>query len=326
MIRPKWIREEQFSRKKSLGFSSILLLIWISCGEPALDTDTSNDESKTNTSDTDTGTDTDSATDAPCTTEVEQYCITRSQDQDGTVRFFYETRPSLQVALKFDLTKYSNYTTSHKLPLMMTLKADGKTEFFRLQVIDNTKPRTYSYTYDTRFGAYDAQHNHANYNLPFAANKSYRISQGYNGSFSHMGIFKYSLDFIMPVGEAIHAARGGIVIGAKQSSNEGGPTENFKDKANYVTILHNDGTIAEYLHLQQDGVSVSIGQQVAAGEAIGFSGNTGWSTAPHLHFHVLRMNREFSRETIATKFRLRDGSIAELKEGKTYTNPVAIGG
>ncbi|EKS00485.1 peptidase, M23 domain protein, partial [Leptospira mayottensis 200901122] len=53
-------------------------------------------------------------------------------------------------------------------------------------------------------------------------------------------------------------------------------------------ILHKDGSIAEYAHLKHKGISVQIGQIVQTGERIGFSGNTGFSSAPHLHFHVLR--------------------------------------
>ncbi len=52
-----------------------------------------------------------------------------------------------------------------------------------------------------------------------------------------------------------------------------------------VRIDHGDGVVTQYAHMSQ--VDVAVGAQVAAGEHIGYSGNTGVSTGPHLHFMVI---------------------------------------
>ena len=56
---------------------------------------------------------------------------------------------------------------------------------------------------------------------------------------------------------------------------------------NYIIIDHGGGVATLYAHLSQ--LSVKKNEQVKAGQLIGVSGNTGWSTGPHLHFE-LRIN------------------------------------
>jgi murein DD-endopeptidase MepM/ murein hydrolase activator NlpD len=58
--------------------------------------------------------------------------------------------------------------------------------------------------------------------------------------------------------------------------------------ANVVRILHDDGTYAIYAHLNWNSIRVRVGDVVERGEYIADSGNTGYSSGPHLHFAVVR--------------------------------------
>lgn len=122
------------------------------------------------------------------------------------------------------------------------------------------------------------------YPLPWRGGP-FRLSQGANGKYSHFTPKgRYALDIAMPEGTPIVAARSGIVV--KTENQQVGRGTN--PAGNFVRILHDDGTMGVYLHLQTGSVSVREGQRVSQGSLLARSGNTGNSTGPHLHFVVQR--------------------------------------
>lgn len=155
------------------------------------------------------------------------------------------------------------------------------------------------------------------YRLPYKRGTKRKVDQGYNGAFSHQGNSKYALDFNMEEGTEVYASRSGLVTDIQESYSKGGNDKNLLERANYISILHNDGTFGQYSHLRKNGVRVKVGQQVKAGEIIGYSGATGYVTGPHLHFVVLRTQRGGSFISIPVKFATKDG-IQELQENRSY--------
>jgi murein DD-endopeptidase MepM/ murein hydrolase activator NlpD len=85
------------------------------------------------------------------------------------------------------------------------------------------------------------------------------------------------------------AARDGIVVATNAGATGHGTTPQYLELArvNFVLVLHDDGTLGEYMHLAPSGVVVQPGQRVKRGDEIALSGNTGFSTTPHLHFQVM---------------------------------------
>ncbi len=149
---------------------------------------------------------------------------------------------------------------------------------------------------------------------PFAANEEYPISQGFKGKTTHITPdSEYALDIVMPIGTAVHAARGGTVMDVEEDFNRGGGNfEKFADKANQVRILHEDGTMALYAHLDLASVSVRPGARVRAGQKIARSGNTGFSTGPHLHF-AIQQNSGLQIISLPFAFRTREGAVITPK-------------
>ena len=156
------------------------------------------------------------------------------------------------------------------------------------------------------------------YDLPFKEGTSQKVVQGYGGIFSHK--HKAALDFDMPEGTPVYAAREGVIYRFKDDSNGGGPFTKYEKRANYIIIKHNDGSFGCYWHLQKNGVVVKKGI-VTKGQLIGYSGNTGFVLRPHLHFAVKRKLNYEKDSFVRTKFRTTKG-IQLLENGETYERPL----
>ncbi len=88
------------------------------------------------------------------------------------------------------------------------------------------------------------------------------------------------MDFKAPVGTPVVSPKAGTVVRTNW---------NFAYNGNCAEVRYSDGTIARFLHLSE--TAVRDGQQLAAGQKIGLSGNTGRSTAPHLHYELEKNER-----------------------------------
>ena len=167
-------------------------------------------------------------------------------------------------------------------------------------------PFHWSFTYGDPSAKHDPR---ARYRMPFGGKLERELTQGQNGRFTHTGTSRYSFDFGMPIGTPILAARRGEVVEVNDGYTESGVAPAFLDKANAVTILHEDGTFATYAHLDP-GSGVRQGMKVNVGDVLGFSGNTGFSTGPHLHFSVWRATMQNDQGSVTVPIRFYDSSAA----------------
>ena len=157
--------------------------------------------------------------------------------------------------------------------------------------------------------------------LPFTVSESFFVSQANCSGFGHSAFWKYGYDFNMPVGTLVVAARSGTVLHAQDGAQDGDRT-----RTNLVTIEHEDGTVALYSHLTLNGVLVTVGQSVAAGDTIGLSGDTGnTGDIPHLHFSLHPCGAlpglpgDGDCPSIFSNFRNTDDNSNGLVSGRSYT-------
>jgi murein DD-endopeptidase MepM/ murein hydrolase activator NlpD len=128
------------------------------------------------------------------------------------------------------------------------------------------------------------------YRAPFAVAKDFPLTQAYPMASTHnTPDSRYAVDIAMPVGTNVYAARSGVVFEvASNNFRSGVDKDRFAAEANLVRIMHDDGTHAVYAHLNWNTIRVRPGDRVRRGEYIADSGNTGFSSGPHLHFAVLQ--------------------------------------
>jgi murein DD-endopeptidase MepM/ murein hydrolase activator NlpD len=124
------------------------------------------------------------------------------------------------------------------------------------------------------------------------------VDFGPNVAPTHLGENKYGYDFNTPEKTPVFAMEGGIVIRAISHFYLAHQDMKRLSETNTVEILHPDGTVARYTHFFPNSLRVKVCQKVKAGEEIGLSGNTGFSSVPHLHVDVFRPNSGTTFETI----------------------------
>ncbi len=157
------------------------------------------------------------------------------------------------------------------------------------------------------------------YSLPYATGRTHRVIQGYYSRLTHKE--RAAIDFNMATGTKIYAARGGVVTRVKKDGTRGGLKSKYREDGNLIIINHDDGTRAGYWHLQYNGVLVNVGDTVQQGQHIGYSGNTGYTSMPHLHFLVWQRTADGRWQPIGTRFKTAQGDVY-LKPFKRYRNPI----
>ncbi|GAB3728848.1 M23 family metallopeptidase [Luteimonas pelagia] len=206
----------------------------------------------------------------------------------------------VEVMLHF--SERQNVAGAPELPARATVPARGSALVSRLGLVDPMRDGGFELRLDVVPGDPRAAPVDVEYGMPLALPTA-RIHQGFGGEFSHNDAQnRHAVDFDAPVGTPVLAAREGVVMQVESGFDGAGlDRDAYAGRANFVRVLHADGTMALYAHLKEGGVMVRVGQAVRAGQQIGLSGNTGFTTGPHLHF-VVQVNRGMRLVSIPFRF------------------------
>jgi len=154
----------------------------------------------------------------------------------------------------------------------------------------------------------------ARYSLPYEVWMPRMLSQASGGPTHNTPDNYHALDFLIPTGRKVLAARAGRVVAVV----DGAPEDSAEPHSgNTVTVLHEDDTWAVYAHLKA-GPVLEEGQRVRRGQWIANSGNSGSSKTPHLHLVVQRMVASGEVESVQIRFGQSGTEGNRLESGRHW--------
>lgn len=219
------------------------------------------------------------------------------------------------VKIDFSLDNLKSSNGNHKIFIVPArTKRNVITELYSI------KKERYGFSYKTlsKFSGYlNKVDTSYVYQLPFKVDNKINISQGYFGKRTH--IRTRALDFALPIGTDVYAAREGVVIDVIDYNTKTCYRKECNKYNNVIIIYHKDGSFSEYVHIDTNSAKVKEGEKVFRGQLIAKSGKIGWSSGPHLHFGVYKQyfNNKIFYET---KFQIYEDGIPVVlrKEGVYY--------
>ncbi len=204
-----------------------------------------------------------------------------------------------------------------EMDLRWVVPARSNTELLRLDTLQENSAAGISFRFVWIPGDPASEHRPPQpYRAPFALASAYPVSQAFPTSVTHTTPdSRFAVDIAMPVGTDIYAARSGTVVEVASTNYRGGfDTTREGAEANLVRILHDDGTFAVYAHLNWNSIRVRPGDVVQRGQYIADSGNTGFSSGPHLHFAIVR-NRNLRLDSVPFFFEGPNGNETSPETG-----------
>lgn len=221
-----------------------------------------------------------------------------------------------KISVQLTLTESNNIQSDRNWPFIVVISPNTSASLARVYPLDVSKAWSYNFKSKHFIGEYtDDPVSNSLYSLPFEDGKSFQISQAFGDTLTTHDNERerYAVDIAMPIHTPIFAARSGTVVATESKFTEGGKDEIYRDTSNYIKIIHDDGTTASYIHLEHNGVLVDKGQWVNEGDLIGYSGSTGLSSGPHLHFGIARLAKvqnELAEVSVPFQFYVGDPPIA----------------
>ncbi len=233
----------------------------------------------------------------------------REEDAQDAVRLVLVNESHAPVQVAWHLSELDNVSVDGASAGTLVVAPRAERVFVNVR---GARPGAWAFRHHFHYLHGDPSAEHAAgvvYRAPFASGARFRITQAWPDDFTHDDAASmHAIDVAMPEGAAVHAARAGTVFEVADGFEEGGAhDQHLALAANFVRVLHDDGSMALYAHLAPGSIAVRPGEQVSAGSFLAASGDTGFSTGPHLHFAV-QLNTPGGIVSIPLVFRSPQGS------------------
>ncbi len=250
--------------------------------------------------------------------------------QGGRVTQYAKNRYAVPLVVRWQIPALTNLTPLTPMEGVVVLppadKPSGISQpvaLAEMAIVDPSVRYKRELTYRAKFGDPRARPDDYAYRLPYPTGLTFSVLQGFHGTFSHRGSNEFAIDFDCAVATPVLAARDGTVIASNAAATGAGTTPEFLDykRTNFVLVLHDDGTIGEYMHLSPSGVEVKPGQRVVRGSRLALSGNTGFSSTPHLHFQVMTAGEDgASTQSFPFRLAVKPKRVEEPVQGRRYSS------
>lgn len=243
--------------------------------------------------------------------------VRQEKQKVETSKFATESQKKSLVSLQTELSgkkKAVDYTKSEQNQILKTTKNQEKT----YQKILSDK-QALKAAFEKEVFEYESRLKYSGNlgDLPLAGSSPFiwpvekvRITQTFGKTVAAKKLYvsgsHNGMDFGVPTGTKIMATASGVVMGTGDTD----VTCRGASFGRWILIKHDNGLASTYAHLSV--ISVTKGQQVKTGDTIGFSGNTGYSTGPHLHISV------YAADAVSVQNR-----PSASCGGKTYTMPIS---
>lgn len=252
-------------------------------------------------------------------------CIAAEPTEAG-LSFVVSNRTAAPYSVRVTLPEHENLKPIGALPFRAVVHAGAEQVVGSADTIDPEEPIYYDYAWRAAPGSLLARPDASwHYRMPFGGKDLRSVSHGFGEGEIHKGYERYAIDFAMPWGTPVLAARNGTVVEIVDRSIANGRRMIRPDQANRVSVLHVDGTIATYAYLRH-GLALSEGDRVSTGELIGYSGETGITGEPRLHFMVWMRRPDLTRASVPILFRGGSALGVTPQRGVAYAPACSITG
>jgi len=243
----------------------------------------------------------------------------RKQGSNDQAVFYVSTVYPAPVEVEFQFTKAVNILSDPPLPARFVIPPGQEVRTFALRPANPEESLSYAYKFVFTPGDPSAQHRPDQpYLPPFQKGQRFRIGSSFDpGAVQRDPYNAYAVSILMPPGTQICAARSGIlaeIVGQSfRRQTAGGIME---ERSEQIRILHEDGTMAVYSHLQSGSARFSPGSRISQGQVIAELGNFMISGASSLFF-IIQKNEGMRLVSIPFQF-------AELGKGVTPVHGMVL--